>query len=61
MPVHSKSKVQKRYKRIAINGDLNRSYQMSMNFDHDKETIRGKYRSAGFPTRFVDNVIQQFH
>ena len=34
---------------------------MSMNFDHDKETIRGKYRSAGFPTRFVDNVIQQFH
>ena len=32
-----------------------------MNFDHEKETIREKYHLAGFPTRFVDNVIHQFH
>ena len=32
-----------------------------MNFDHEKETIRQKYHLAGFPTRFVDNVIHQFH
>ena len=61
MPVHWTSKVPKRYKRNAINGDLNRSYQISMNFDHEKEIIREKYHLAGFPTRFVDSVIHQFH
>ena len=60
MPVHWTSKVPKRYKRNAINGDLNRSYQISMNFDHEKEIIRGKYHIAGFPTRFVDNASHQF-
>ena len=61
MPVHWTSKVPKCYKRNAINGDLNRSYQISMNFDHEKEIIREKYHLAGFPTRFVDSVIHQFH
>ena len=32
-----------------------------MNFDHEKETIRLKYRLSGFPTGFVDNAIHQFH
>ena len=32
-----------------------------MNFDHEKEKIREKYHLAGFATRFVDNVIDQFH
>ena len=35
--------------------------QISMNFDHEKEIIREKYHLAGFPTWFVDNVIDQFH
>ena len=61
MPVHWTPKVPKRYKRNAINGDLNRSYQISMNSNHEKEIIREKYHLAGFPTRFVDNVIHQFH
>ena len=61
MPVHWTSKVPKCYKRNAINGDLNRSYQISMNFDHEKEIISEKYHLAGFPTRFVDKVIHQFH
>ena len=43
MPVHWTSKVPKCYKRNAINGDLNRSYQISMNLDHEKEIIREKY------------------
>lgn len=34
-----------------VNGDLNRSYQISMNVDHEKETIKQKYRLAFFPTR----------
>ena len=61
MPVHWTSKFPKRYESNAINGDLNRSYQISMNFDHEKEIIREKYHLAGFPTRFVDKVIHQFH
>ena len=61
MPVHWTSKVPKRYKRNTINGDLNRSHQISMNFDHEKEIIREKYHLACFPTRFVDNVIHQLH
>ena len=32
-----------------------------MSFDHEKKTIREKYRLAGFPPRFVDDVIHQFH
>ena len=61
MPVHWTSKVPKRYKRNTINGDLNRSHQISMNFDHEKEIIREKYHLACFPTRFVDSVIHQLH
>ena len=61
LPLHWTSKVPKRYKRNEINGDLNRSYQISMNFNNEKEIIRQKYHLAGFPTRFVDSVIHQFH
>ena len=60
-PLHWTSKIPQRYKRSAINGDVNRSYQTSMNFDHEKETTREKYHLAGFPTRFVDSAIHQFH
>ena len=34
------SKVPKRYKRNAINGYLNKSYQTSKNCEHGKETDR---------------------
>ena len=61
IPVHWTSKVPKRYKRNAINGDLKRSYQISMNFDHEKETIREKHRLASFRTTFVNNFIHQSH
>ena len=61
MPVHWAFKVPKRYKINPINGDLNRSYQISMKVDHEKEIIREKYHLAGFHTRFVNNVIHQFH
>ena len=32
-----------------------------MSFDHGKETIREKHHLVDFPTRFIDNVIHQFH
>ena len=43
--------------RNAINVTLHRPYQITMNFDHEKETIRERYHLVGVPTRFVDNVI----
>ena len=43
-----------------INGDLSRSYTISMNFEQEKDKIRTKYRNADFPTPFVNSVINQF-
>ena len=60
MSVHWTSKVPKHFKKSRINSDPNQSYQISMNFDHGKETT-DKYDLPGFPTRFADNVIHQFH
>ena len=34
-----------------VNGDLNRPYQINMNVDREKETIKQKYRLGFFPTR----------
>ena len=51
MPEQWTPNVLKRYKRNDVNGDLNGSYQISMNFDHEKETIKQKYGLAFFPTR----------
>ena len=60
LPTHWSSKVPKRYKRNAINSDLNRSHRISMNFTAEKEIIRDKFNTAGFPVRFVESVIEQF-
>ena len=37
LPIHCSSRVPKRYKRNTINGDLNRSYRISMNFEICKQ------------------------
>ena len=60
LPTHCSSKVPKRYKRNAINGNLKRSYRISMNFNEEKEIIRDKFANAGFPRRFTESVIEQF-
>ena len=52
---------QKRNKGNVINGDVYRFYQISTKFEHEKETDRGKYRSAVFSTKFVGNAIQQLY
>ena len=59
-PTHWSSKVPKRYKRNAINSDLNRSYRIGMHFESEKQIIREKFSNAGFPIRFTDSVITQF-
>lgn len=60
MATHWSSQIPKRYKRNAINGDLNRSYRIGMNFEFEKQVIRTKFKNAGFPTRFTESVINQF-
>ena len=44
-----------------IRATINQSYQISMNVDHEKQKIREIYHLTGFPNRFCDNVIHQFH
>ena len=56
LSVHWTFTFSERYKRNAINGDLNRFDQISINFDHEK-TITEKYRSAGFLTRFIPSAM----
>ena len=59
-PVHWKSQIPKRYKRNAINEDLYRSWRISSNFNGEKNQIRRKFSSAGYPMRFVNSVINDF-
>ena len=53
LPTHWSSKIPKRNKRNMINGDLNRSYRISMDFQAEKEIITKKFLNADFPTRFI--------
>ena len=62
MSIHWTTIVPKKgIKGTPVNGDVNRFYQISMKFEHEKETFREKYRSAGFSTKFVGNAIQQLY
>ena len=57
IPVFWSSKVPKRYKRNAINGDLHRASKIASNFESEVTRIRVKYKNVGFPERFVEAVI----
>ena len=60
VPMHWHSKAPVRYKRNAINGDLHRAKRISSDFDKEIKTIKEKYRTAGFPVRFVSSIIDTF-
>ena len=59
-PVYWKLQIPKRHKRNAINGSLYCSWRISSNFYHEKNKIRNKFLSAGYPMRFVNSVINDF-
>ena len=61
IPVFWTSKVPKRYKRNAINGELHRAKKISSDFQHEVVRIRKKFMDVGFPKRFVDSVIRDFN
>ena len=60
VPVFWSSKVPKRYKRNAINGDLHRASKIATNFDSEVTRIKEKYKKVGFPIRFIEAVIRDF-
>ena len=60
LPVFWSSKVPKRYKRNAINGELHRALRISSDFEEEKRRIKKKYLDVGFPSRFIDSVIRDF-
>ena len=59
-PVHWSSKVPKKYKRNAINGDLSRASKISDNITEEITIIKNKFIKADFPMKFINSVISQF-
>ena len=60
LPVHWTSKIPVRYKRNAIIGELHRAKKIASNFDIEIKRIVTKYTAAGFPSRFVRSIIDNF-
>ena len=60
LPVHWTSKIPVRYKRNAIIGELHRAKKIASNFDIEIKRIVKKYTAAGFPSRFVLSIIDNF-
>ena len=60
LPVFWSSKVPKRYKRNAINGELHRARKIASDFEKEKNRIRKKFLDVGFPSRFIESVIRDF-
>ena len=61
LPVFWNSKVPKRYKRNAINGELHRAKKIASDFEQETKRIKKKFVDVGFPSRFVDSVIRDFN
>ena len=59
-PVFWSSKVPKRYKRNAINGELHRAKKISSDFEYEVARIKKKFTDVGFPKRFVESVVRDF-
>ena len=60
IPVFWSSKVPKRYKRNAINGELHRASKITSNFENEIISIKKKFKNVGYPTKFTESVIRDF-
>ena len=60
LPVYWTSKIPVRYKRNAITGELHRGKKIASNFDIEIKKVVTKYTAAGFPSRFVRSIIDNF-
>ena len=55
-PVQWSSKAPFRYKKNAINGELQRAKKISSNFQSEIGRIESKFLKAGFPHKVVGNT-----
>ena len=53
-------KCQKRYKRYAINRELYCQWWFSSNFYHEKNQIRNKFLTQGYPMTFLGILMNDF-
>ena len=43
-----------------MSGELHRSFRISSNFKAEKDRIYKKFRNAGYPSRFINSVMNNF-
>lgn len=60
LPTHWSTKTPKRYKRNTINGNLHRAWMISSDFEAEVKIIKDKFKSAGYPEKFINSVIKSF-
>ena len=61
LPVHWTSKIPVRYKRNAIISELHRAKKIATNFDMEIKRVVNKYTVAGFPSRSVHTITNNFN
>ena len=61
LPPHWDSKIPKRYKRNAINGELHRAKKIATNFPNEVKRIKSKFKYSGYPMRFINSVVKSFN
>ena len=54
------SKISVRYKNNAITGELPQAKRIASDFNKELKRIRQKYRNAGFPLKFINEIICNF-
>ena len=60
LPTPWASNIPKRYKRNTIKAELYQAKRISSKFTNEVTLIRNKFKSAGYPMRFVNSVIHEF-
>lgn len=60
LPFHWTSAVPNSYKRNVVIGDLHRIKKISSNYKQETKVIKTKYHKAGYPTRFINSILNNF-
>ena len=61
LPFHWKSAVPRNYKNNVIVVDLHHANKISSNLEKEISIIKAKYLKAGYPSGFIDSIINDFH
>ena len=61
LPFHWKSAVPRNYKNNVIVVDLHHANKISSNLEKEISITKAKYSKAGYPSGFIDSIINDFH